>query len=350
MAVTTQTAEQSLDICADWLVTDIAPGDVLLQRIGRLHRHQRTRPSGYEQAKVTVLAPSVEQLANTVDPITGAPCRGSLLGLGWVYENIVGVLAVRNWLTAKREINIPTDNRALVESSTHYAALREFAGQLGSVWQAHLLLGNGRPFRSFAVPARIVSIQWDDPLIDNQPVSDLSCRNAPRLERLPHRTAYALRWALRSPGDKCLIYPAGWSSRHRRTKNWRLFTPAQKRFDLASDRVNSATTGSGLCARVPCRGHNMVPYYLLAQWSKALSYGRSTKRKGTRPCSKLQHESYHKSPQKPVQRCGFYFSVLNSQLKSESKLWPVSAADWKCMASSGELTGINGCPPFNRSS
>ena len=171
VAVTTQTAEQSLDICADWLVTDIAPGDVLLQRIGRLHRHQRTRPSDCEQAKVTVLAPSVEQLVNTVDPITGAPCRGSLLGLGRVYENIVGVLAVRNWLTTKGEINIPADNRALVEASTHYAALREFADQLGSVWQAHLqlVMGTGS---ALAVAAHNVSIQWDDPLIDNQPVPD----------------------------------------------------------------------------------------------------------------------------------------------------------------------------------
>ena len=57
VAVTTQTAEQSLDIDADWLVTDIAPGDVLLQRIGRLHRHERARPTGFGEPRVTVLAP-----------------------------------------------------------------------------------------------------------------------------------------------------------------------------------------------------------------------------------------------------------------------------------------------------
>ena len=174
VAVTTQTAEQSLDICADRLICDIAPGDVLLQRIGRLHRHARIRPAGFEAPVVDAIAPTAEELAKYVDD--GGEMRGGApLGLGRVYRNVVGVLATREWLAERGRIHVPADNRPLVEAATHDESLRRLADRLGPPWPRHLDAAAGADLGE-AATARAGLLDWRESLVENRPLDDRRIR------------------------------------------------------------------------------------------------------------------------------------------------------------------------------
>lgn len=131
LLIGTQTLEQSLDIDADLLITDLCPMDVLLQRIGRLHRHRRDRrPAKYASPKVLVRSPA----AGDLRPWLGAD--GALrapAGLGRVYVDGRTLQCTLDLLRSDPEFVIPTDNRRLVEGATHPDAWQT----LPSEWRSH---------------------------------------------------------------------------------------------------------------------------------------------------------------------------------------------------------------------
>ena len=121
VVVGTQTLEQSLDIDADLLITDLCPMDVLLQRIGRLHRHTREdRPSSYASPTCIVLTPTGDDLSSLISSASRGSPRN---GLGTVYPDL-GILELTRRPVVKstesgEPWNIPEMNRELVERTTH---------------------------------------------------------------------------------------------------------------------------------------------------------------------------------------------------------------------------------------
>ena len=157
--VGTQTLEQSLDIDADFLLTDLAPGDVLLQRLGRLHRHGRkSRPAGFAVPSVTLLTPSSRDLGPYLERERGRASHG----IGTVYENLLSIEATWRELERRQNLSVPEENRSLVEAVTHGDALGALAGELGTAWECHWANYTGAQAAKRG-GARIVQLDWSDP-------------------------------------------------------------------------------------------------------------------------------------------------------------------------------------------
>ena len=138
IVIGTQTLEQSLDIDADILITDICPVDVLLQRIGRLHRHTRERPGNFARPRYIVLAPQ----GGLESGLDGSLMRHGLgqrpgLASGGIYRNLLGVEQTRRSIVEDPVWEIPDMNRMLVELGTNPVALLDLAKRLGGAWMEH---------------------------------------------------------------------------------------------------------------------------------------------------------------------------------------------------------------------
>lgn len=111
--VATQVAEQSVDIDADLLITDLAPTDMLLQRLGRLWRHHRPeRPCAQPEVWIQSLPLDDEALRQA----TEKELRAALGKSAKVYAPYVLLRSLQQW-RGRDAITLPTDIRAILEAT-----------------------------------------------------------------------------------------------------------------------------------------------------------------------------------------------------------------------------------------
>jgi CRISPR system Cascade subunit CasA len=113
IVVASQVAEQSLDVDFDLLVTDLCPVDLLLQRMGRLHRHPRSeRPARLRQPRCLVTGvdwqaqPAPEPVRGSRTVYGAYPLLRSLAVLGPHMGTAGG---------SGRPVRLPEDISALVQ-------------------------------------------------------------------------------------------------------------------------------------------------------------------------------------------------------------------------------------------
>jgi len=123
--VATQVVEQSVDIDADALITELAPTDMLLQRMGRVWRHARaSRPLDGPEVLIVCGDPSAAACADDVRAAFGATnCL--------VYAPYVLWRTHRVWAD-RSVVVLPTDVRDLLEATYAGASVDEpaFAADL----------------------------------------------------------------------------------------------------------------------------------------------------------------------------------------------------------------------------
>lgn len=101
--VATQVIEQSLDLDFDLMITDLAPIDLILQRAGRLHRHERPeRPERLKRPRLLITEPDVKD---------GIPDFG---GDTYVYDEFT-LAASMLALEGRTEFLLPDQTTDLIE-------------------------------------------------------------------------------------------------------------------------------------------------------------------------------------------------------------------------------------------
>ena len=118
--IATQVVEQSVDIDLDFIVSDLAPTDMLLQRMGRLWRHERPTRAAAQPDFWTRLP--VADAAGDASSLKRALGRSA-----WVYAPYV-LLRSAAVFAGKTTLTLPDDIRPVLEATYEAPATKEPSG------------------------------------------------------------------------------------------------------------------------------------------------------------------------------------------------------------------------------
>jgi len=119
LVIGTQVLEQSLDIDFDWLRSDVAPMDLLLQRAGRLHRHRRSaRPVAHRAPRLSVVMPDGHWHEAELDRVA----RVYITYGEWIMRRTLRLLEGRHVVRLPSEIE-PLIEAAYVQADPPEAAM-----------------------------------------------------------------------------------------------------------------------------------------------------------------------------------------------------------------------------------
>lgn len=157
--VATQVVEQSVDLDADVMISELAPTDMLLQRLGRLWRHPRkARPSAGPELYIVREARTIGEFR----AMDAASIKKALGAKAWVYAPYVLLRSLEVW-AGRPSIEIPTDIRLLLEAT--YAD----SGELPAGWEELRNKIEGNRFAERMIAGRNANM-FDLPLPDEEGV------------------------------------------------------------------------------------------------------------------------------------------------------------------------------------